>query len=333
MFDDPGRTQPAPFMIRPLSDTFAAEISGLDLRNPLDATLRQAVLDALVRHKAICFRDQSLTGEQQVAFTQQFGPLELFTIANRGVDNPLPLLNIVSNLGKDGKPTGNLETRRWHTDKSFLATPCFATILHPVILPPAGGETCFADMHAAYEALSAREKAELENVRVVHSREYSMRRAGKVPTPQEIEDAGPPMAHPLVRINPFSGCKGLFMGEHASHLEGQEDAGRAPIDALGSLCYPGAVRVPPCLAQGRRAHVGQRQPAAPRRRQLQRRTAGARPASHLSERHAPQGGGGGGFLIREIRCFRIAPSKPTHAAAARRAPPVDDVSLLKENTQ
>jgi taurine dioxygenase len=232
MFDDPGRTQPAPFMIRPLSDTFAAEISGLDLRNPLDATLRQAVLDALVRHKAICFRDQSLTGEQQVAFTQQFGPLELFTIANRGVDNPLPLLNIVSNLGKDGKPTGNLETRRWHTDKSFLATPCFATILHPVILPPAGGETCFADMHAAYEALSAREKAELENVRVVHSREYSMRRAGKVPTPQEIEDAGPPMAHPLVRINPFSGCKGLFMGEHASHLEGQEDAGRKPIDDL-----------------------------------------------------------------------------------------------------
>jgi taurine dioxygenase len=165
-------------------------------------------------------------------FTQQFGPLELFTIANRSIDNPLPLLNIVSNLGKDGKPTGNLETRRWHTDKSFLATPCFATILHPVILPPAGGETCFADMSAAYEAMSAKEKAELENVRVVHSREYSMRRAGKVPTPQEIEDAGPPMAHPLVRVNPYSGRKGLFMGEHASHLEGREDEGRAPIDAL-----------------------------------------------------------------------------------------------------
>lgn len=232
MLDAPGLSQPAPFTLRPLSERFAAEITGLDLRNPLDAATRQAVLDALARHKAICFRDQSLTGAQQVAFTQQFGPLELFTIANRGVDNPLPLLNIVSNLGKDGKPSGNLETRRWHTDKSFLATPCFATILHPVILPPAGGETCFADMHEAYEALSAREKAELENVRIVHSREYSMRRAGKVPTPQEIEDAGPPMAHPLVRINPFSGRKGLFMGEHAAHLEGQEAAGRAPIDAL-----------------------------------------------------------------------------------------------------
>lgn len=232
MSDDPGRAQPAPFTVHPLSDKFAAEIVGLDLRNPLDAATHQAVLDALRRYQAICFRDQSLGGEQQVAFTRQFGPLELFTIANRGTDNPLPLLNIVSNIGRDGKPTGNLETRRWHTDKSFLATPCFATILHPVVLPPVGGETCFADMHAAYEALSAQEKAELDNVRVVHSREYSMRRAGKIPTPQEIEDAGPPMSHPLVRVNPYSGRKGLFMGEHASHLEGREDAGRAPIDAL-----------------------------------------------------------------------------------------------------
>jgi taurine dioxygenase len=232
MPDDTGRSPPAPFTIRPLSDKFAAEIIGLDLRNPLDAATRQTVLDVLGQHKAICFRDQSLSGEQQVAFTQQFGSLELFTIANRNIDNPLPLLNIVSNIGKDGRPTGNLETRRWHTDKSFLATPCFATILHPVILPPVGGETCFADMNAAYEALPAQEKAKLENVRIVHSREYSLRRAGKVPTPQELEDAGPPMSHPLVRVNPHSGRKGLFMGEHASHLEGQEDAGRAPIDAL-----------------------------------------------------------------------------------------------------
>jgi len=232
MPDDHANDRHVSFEIRPLSDQFAVEIVGLDLRNPLDAAAHAAVLETLIRFKAVCFRDQTLSGEQQVAFTQQFGPLELFKIANRGIDNPLPLLNIVTNLGKDGKPTGNLETRRWHTDKSFLSMPCFATILHPVILPSAGGETCFADMSAAYDALSAQEKAKLENVRVVHSREYSIRRAGKVPTPQEIEDAGPPMAHPLVRINPYSGRKGLFMGEHASHLEGQEAAGRAPIDAL-----------------------------------------------------------------------------------------------------
>ncbi len=232
MPDDLGDSRRVPFDIRPLSDKFAAEIVGLDLRDPLDAATRKAVVDALIGFKAICFRGQSLSGEQQVAFMQQFGPLELFTIANRAINNPLPLLNIVSNLGRDGKPTGNLETRRWHTDKSFLSTPCFATILHPIILPPVGGETCFADMNEAYEALLAREKGELENVNVIHSREYSMRRAGKVPTPQEIEDAGPPMAHPLARANPYSGRKGLFMGEHASHLQGREAESRAPIDAL-----------------------------------------------------------------------------------------------------
>ncbi len=232
MSGHPVAPRTAAFAIRMLSDRFGAEIDGLDLREPLDPRTREDVLAALARYQVICFRDQSLDGKQQVAFSLQFGPLELFTIANRGTDNSLPLLNIVSNLGRDGKPTGKLETRRWHTDKSFLARPCFATILHPVILPPCGGETCFADMHAAYEALSPQEQATLGKLRVIHSREYSMRRAGKVPTPQEIEDAGPPMAHPLVRMNPFSGRKGLFMGEHASHIEGQEDSGRAPIDAL-----------------------------------------------------------------------------------------------------
>lgn len=218
--------------IRPLSDKFAAEILGIDLRHPLDVPTRQAILAALVRYQVICFRDQSLSGEQQVAFTAQFGAMERFVIANRGTDNPLPFLNIVTNLGKDGQPTGDLETRRWHTDKSFLPNPCFATILHPVILPPAGGETCFADMYAAYDALPEAEKAELENVRVIHSREFSMRQAGKQPTPQEIEDAGPPFAHPLVRVHPESGRKGLFMGEHASHLEHEPTAGRARLDAL-----------------------------------------------------------------------------------------------------
>jgi alpha-ketoglutarate-dependent taurine dioxygenase len=232
MSDPQSNGKLAPFTIRPLSDKFAAEIIGLDLRQSLDAGTRQAIMDALVRYQVICFRDQCLSGEQQVAFTEQFGVLETFVAQNRGIDNPLPTLNIVTNLGKDGEPTGDLATRRWHTDKSFLPTPSFATILHPVILPPVGGETCFADMYAAYDALTDAEKAELANVRVVHSREFSLRSAGKQPTAQELEDAGPPMAHPLVRVHPESGRKGLFMGEHASHFEGQETAGRARLDQL-----------------------------------------------------------------------------------------------------
>lgn len=223
---------PDAFETRPLSDKFAAEIIGVDLRHPLSAGMRQAVLNALVRHQVICFRDQSLTGQEQIAFTQQFGDMELFVTANRRINNPLPLLNMVTNLGADGLPTGDLATRRWHTDKSFLANPCLATILHPVILPPLGGETCFADMYAAYDNLSDTEKDELENVRVIHSREFSLRRDGKEPTPQDIKEAGPPMAHPLVRVHPESGRKGLFMGEHAAYFEGLETDGRARLNAL-----------------------------------------------------------------------------------------------------
>jgi taurine dioxygenase len=220
----------AAFTLRPLSDKFGAEITGLDLRRPLDPATRQAVWDAFVRHQLLCFREQALSGEEQIAFSEQFGTLERHTIRNRGTANPL--LNTVSNLGPDGKPTGRLANQLWHSDKSFRPEPCSATILHAVTMPPAGGDTCFADMHAAYEALAAGEKAELEHIRVIHSWELSLAKSGKQASAEEIADA-PPMCHPLVRVHPESGRKALFMGEHASHFDGQPmEIGRARLAAL-----------------------------------------------------------------------------------------------------
>jgi taurine dioxygenase len=99
-------------------------------------------------------------------------------------------------------------------------------------MPPDGGETCFANMIAAYEALPAAEKAELDSVRVVHSWEISRARGGSKATPEEIADA-PPMVHPLVRTIPETGEKALFMGEHAVHFEGLPEAtGRARLEKL-----------------------------------------------------------------------------------------------------
>lgn len=129
-------------------------------------------------------------------------------------------MNIVSNLGPDGKPSGKLSSTRWHTDKSFRPLPSLATILHALVMPPEGGETCFADMIAAYEALPQPEKARLDGVRVVHSWELSRERSGSKATPEEIADA-PPMTHPLVRTIAETGEKALFMGEHAAYFEGQ----------------------------------------------------------------------------------------------------------------
>lgn len=203
--------------IEPLSPVLGASITGLDLREPFSETTRRAVYDAFIQYHVLCFRDQRLSEEQQIAFTEQFGTLERHIARNRTGANPL--VNIVSNLGADGKPSGKLSSTRWHTDKSFRPLPSLATILHALVMPPDGGETCFANMIAAYEALPAAEQAQLEGVRVVHSWELSRERSGSKATPEEIADA-PPMAHLLVRTIPETGKKALFMGEHAAYLEG-----------------------------------------------------------------------------------------------------------------
>jgi alpha-ketoglutarate-dependent taurine dioxygenase len=205
------------FTLRPLSPALAAEVIGLDLRQPLDAATRDAVYAAFVRHHVLCFRDQALNKDQQIAFTQQFGTLER---------------HIASNRDAQGVPSGKVGSQAWHSDKSFRPEPSLATVLHAVTLPPEGGNTCFADMTAAYDALDAAEQAELDGVRVIHSWELSRQKSGQQATPEEVRDA-PPMSHPLVRVHPDTGRKSLFMGEHASHFDGRPMAeGRARLATL-----------------------------------------------------------------------------------------------------
>ena len=223
-------SEPQDFAVRPLSPLFAAEIAGLDLRRPLPEPVRRAVYDAFVRYQVLAFRDQRLAKDEQIAFTEQFGALERHIARNRGSDNPW--VHTVSNLGADGLPSGKVNSTAWHTDKSFRPEPSLATILHAVRMPPDGGDTCFANMYAAYDALSAADKAALDGLRVVHSWELSREKSGQKATAEEIRDA-PPMSHPLVRVHPDSGRKCLFMGEHASHIDGWPmEQGRALLARL-----------------------------------------------------------------------------------------------------
>jgi taurine dioxygenase len=219
-----------PFTAEPLSPVLGAAIVGLDLREPLPETTKRAVYDAFIRYHVLCFRDQRLDHDQQVAFSEQFGTLERHMAMNRGTVHPL--VHIVTNLDTDGKPTGKVASNTWHTDKSFRPLPSLATILHALVMPPDGGETYFADMVAAYEALPEAEKAELDGIRVVHSWEISRARAGAPATAEEIADA-PNVTHPLVRTIPETGRKALFMGELAVYFEGQpEEVGRARLEKL-----------------------------------------------------------------------------------------------------
>jgi alpha-ketoglutarate-dependent 2,4-dichlorophenoxyacetate dioxygenase len=218
------------FTIEPLSPALGASVSGIDLRRPLDAETKDAVYDAFIQYHVLCFRDQCLNEDEQIAFTEQFGTLERHMPGNRGTTNPF--VHIVSNLGPDGKPSGKVASTAWHSDKSFRAAPSLATILHARIMPPDGGDTCFANMIAAYEALPPDERDLLDALRVVHSWELSQARMGHKATPEEIAEA-PPLTHPLVRTIPETGKKALFMGQHAAYFEGwpMEDS-RARIDRL-----------------------------------------------------------------------------------------------------
>lgn len=219
------------FQINPLSEVMAAEVVGLDLTQPLDEATRDIIYKAFVQYQILVFRDQHLSKAQQIAFSEQFGSLERHTLRNRGQDD-FPFVHTVSNLNAEGQPSGVVKSTGWHSDKSFRPEPSSATILHAITLPPQGGDTCFANMYAAYEALPEAEKAALAGVRVIHSWELSRENAGRYMSEEEKRDA-PPMSHPLVRKHPDSGRYCLFMGMHASHLEGLPmAAGRVRIEQL-----------------------------------------------------------------------------------------------------
>ena len=152
-----GRRNPG-FQVLPLSGLMAAEVIGLDLSQPFDEATRDAVHQAFLRYQLLVFRGQKLSKPEQISFTEQFGALERHTKFNRGMDD-FPLLHVVSNLDDEGKPSGTVKSTLWHSDKSFRAEPSMATILHAVTMPPKGGDTMFANMYAAYEALPESEKA------------------------------------------------------------------------------------------------------------------------------------------------------------------------------
>ena len=220
-----------PFEIRPLSDLMASEIVGLDLSRPFNLPTRNAVHRAFLDRQILVFRGQRLTKQQQIAFTEQFGTLEQHTLRNRG-SAELPLLHVVSNLDEAGKPIGKVRSDQWHTDKSFRPAPSMATILHAVTLPPDGGDTCFANMYAAFDALPEADKDMLRSLRVVHSWEYSRENIGRAMSEEERRDA-PTNSHPLARIHPETGRTAIFVGVHAWKIEGMpEEEGRALIERL-----------------------------------------------------------------------------------------------------
>jgi taurine dioxygenase len=222
------------FTLRRLSDVAGAEITGVDLSQPLTPPLGGAINDAFLAHRILVFRDQRLSAEQQHALTLSFGEIE-GNVRRLPSGERLPVVHTVHNLDEHGQPTaapdavGNYS---WHTDKSYHAEPSLLTMLHALELPPDGGDTQFANAAAAYAALAEETKRAIAGLRVVHSWEASRRHLGVVPPEEETRER-PPVVHPLVRTHPDTGEKSLYLGNHASHVDGMPEAeGSALLDRL-----------------------------------------------------------------------------------------------------
>ena len=217
-----GALMALPFDIRPFAGSIGAEILDLDLSHPVDDAMRDAILAALNLFKVLVFRRQDLSKDTQLAFTRRFGELEPHV--NRDFRSAgVPEVHPVNNLDENQRPSRgikNIGNYSWHTDKSYMARPSLATLLYAVQLPPKGGDTEFADMQAAYDFLPEARKRELQGLRIVHSWERSRQKSGSKPATEEEKRDAPPVVHPLVRTHPVTGRKGLYIGNHTSHVEG-----------------------------------------------------------------------------------------------------------------
>jgi alpha-ketoglutarate-dependent 2,4-dichlorophenoxyacetate dioxygenase len=175
--------------IRQIHPVFVGEVEGIDLREPLSSADVATIEAGMDRHAVLVFRDQPLTDEHQVAFSRHFGEIELAVASNvtRPEDRRLSVeLADISNLDRDHRLLGRDDRRRmfnlgnqlWHSDSSFRAIPAKYSLLSARRIPTSGGNTEFADMRAAYDALDDATKAEIEDLICEHSLMYSRGQLG-----------------------------------------------------------------------------------------------------------------------------------------------------------
>ena len=217
--------------IRQLHPHFVGEVTGVDLTKPLTAQEARAIEDGMDRYAVLVFHGQDITDEQQQAFARNFGERENprgGTVAKAEDARLTSGLNDVSNLGKDGKPLPrdnrthlfNLGNCLWHSDSSFRPIPAKFSLLSARIVNPNGGNTEFADMRAAYDALDDDTKTEIEDMVCEHSLMVSRGSLGFVDYTDEEKEMFKPVRQRLVRTHPAHGRKSLYLSSHAGSIVG-----------------------------------------------------------------------------------------------------------------
>jgi alpha-ketoglutarate-dependent 2,4-dichlorophenoxyacetate dioxygenase len=220
-----------PITISEQTPGFVGEVSGIDITQTLTRAQAAELEAGMDRHAVLVYHDQHFTDDQQKAFSTNFGPLEntstgsVITPAGRRLD---AYMADVSNLGVDHKPLARDDRRRlfnlgnqlWHSDSSYKAIPSKYSLLSGRVVVDAGGNTEFADMRAAYDALDDRTKAEIEDLVCEHSLMYSRGSLGFTELSDEERQMFKPVRQRLVRTHPVTGRKSLYLSAHIGTIIG-----------------------------------------------------------------------------------------------------------------
>jgi alpha-ketoglutarate-dependent 2,4-dichlorophenoxyacetate dioxygenase len=223
--------------IRQLAQVFAGEVTGIDCQNPLSPDEVATIHRGMNQYAVLVFRDQKLSDEEQLRFTLHFGAIEKTRGGTPGhihfrTDQEARKLgsSIIdfSNVDPSGKPLSTdsraylfkLADQLWHSDSSFNAIPASYSLLSGRSVASWGGNTEYADMRAAYDALDDRLKQEIEDLVCLHSNMYSRGKLGVTEFTDEERIVFKPVRQRLVRRHPATGRKSLFLSAHAGEIEG-----------------------------------------------------------------------------------------------------------------
>lgn len=220
-----------PISVRPLHDLFVGEVGGIDLTRPLAPEDVAAIEAAIAEHAVLVFRDQRVTDEQQLGFSRYFGELEETRgtgISKPGEQRLHPAFADVSNLDKDNTVLARDNRRRlyslgnmsWHSDSSFKPIPAAYSLLSGRVVVDCGGETEFADMRAAHDALDDETKAEIADLICEHSLIFSRELLGFDDLTEAERATMRPVRQVLTRTHPISGRKSIYLASHIGEIIG-----------------------------------------------------------------------------------------------------------------
>jgi alpha-ketoglutarate-dependent 2,4-dichlorophenoxyacetate dioxygenase len=216
---------------RQIGPCFAAEVEGVDLSRPLSADEVAAIHAGMDTYAVLVFHDQRIDDAQQLAFTRSLGDIEhaIGTSLRAPDEYRLPTTFAdVSNLDKEHKVFARDDRRRlfaignrlWHSDSSFKVVPAKYSLLRAVSVPSRGGNTEFAYMPAAYDALDDETKGEIEDLVCEHSQIFSRQQLGFFDLTDEERARFAPVRQRLVRRHPGSGRKSIYLSSHAGSILG-----------------------------------------------------------------------------------------------------------------